>query len=613
MSRFVACLGLFAVFAIFTACESPDAESGKDLTGTVTVTRDPEGASISIGDTVRAVVTGTAGAVFNYQWQKGTSKDGPFSDITASKNSPLYIIAEGDAGAFIRVAVTASGYKGTITGPAVEVLTPAEQLTGTVTFAKFPADGDDEIRIGDTVKASVSDSNATEFRYEWQKRTGETGGFDGITGRRTVDTYKIIKGEVARDDYIRVVVTAPGYSGNIESDPVQVEAVIFTITFEPDGGTLVTGATLEIEEGITEYLKLGEDWVYSAVKEDNAFLGWYEEGDTEKTVILTLTATRDITLVAKWVLAVKVTLDPDGGTFDPYAIERDYSLAPGTIFRLSFTPDKDGHAFVCWYIEDDPEETPVNLEAGITVTRDITIKAKWKPAFTVTLDLDGGSKNHVSEITTYKVGFGDTLDLSKVLTPRKQGYIFGGWLLDGVPVSGEIAIEETTTLKANWLGTDVLGIYENDGDVYYLSEDEQGFLGTVGAYFSGDTIRVFKWSASIIDGKPATLNANSTITVGGATFQKAAAGTKQPASHAGIGGDWVNSTGTVVLRLGENYLGASLFNEDDSLRLNFAYLVEDNILYLVRLVAYGSAPGDIIWRIQLFDGSLPPGWTKMVN
>jgi hypothetical protein len=620
MNRLLPCFGLVAVFAlIFSACEAPDTEAGEDLIGTVelrTLNGSPLTNGAMPGDTVKAVVTGSAGAGLNYQWQKGTGANGPFTGI-ASKNTPIYIVAENDAGAFIRVAVTAasgSGYKGTITSAAVEILIPDEKLTGDVTFAKFPAGDDEVIRIGDIVKASVSgDSNATEFNYQWQKRDGETGDFYGITGRRPSDTYTIIKGDVVGDDYLKVVVTAPGFSGSIESPAVQVKAVTFTVTFEPDGGTLVTPAAVKIEEGTTEYLKLGDDWVYYARLTDYAFIGWYEEGDTEEEVIPILTVTRDITLVAKWVLAVKVKLDTDGGTFENVAVERDYDLAPGSIFRLGFTPVKPDFVFVCWYIKDDPGETPVNLTAGIRVDGHITIMAKWKASFTVTLDLDGGEKNHYSEITSYNIGEGETLDLSKVLTPRKRGFVFGGWLWNGTPVSGEITVNETMTLIAKWFDPDVLGIYENDGEVYYLSEDEQGFLGTIGAFFSSatSTIRVFKWSASIVDNQPATINANSTITVGGKTFIKTTRERKQPESYAGIGGDWINESETVVLRLGNNYLGASLFNEDDSLRINLAYLVEDDIFYLVTLVAYGSAPGEVVWRIRLVNGALPSGWRKL--
>lgn len=66
-----------------------------------------------------------------------------------------------------------------------------------------------------------------------------------------------------------------------------------------------------------------------------------------------------------------------------------------------------------------------------------------KLEYTVTFDTDGGD-----EIESIKVAKGKTISLPE--NPKKEGYIFDGWTLEGEKFDLETKIEENITLKATW-------------------------------------------------------------------------------------------------------------------------------------------------------------------
>jgi hypothetical protein len=612
-NRFIPCLGLFAASAlvlIFAACDNPDSPTLTDLTGTVEVrtqTGSPLTNGVLPGDTVRAYVTDSNATEFKYQWQKATSANGTFTNI-AGKTSPLYIIAESDvaAGQFIRVAVTASGYNDAITSTAVEIEAPGEAITGTVTFEKV-SEGDEGLFIGDTVKATVTGSNVTEFEYLWQRRAGATGYFVNITGRRTADTYTLSANDVAPGDYIRVVVTAAGYSRSIESEAALIQAFTFTITFDPNGGTLDTDTpeTLEVTRG--EYVSLND---YFAEKSGKAFAGWYKEGDPSEAVISLLDVSGDTTLVAKWATPVTVTLNLDGGSLlDQYgdALQTRYIIPLGNIWFLYDLPAKSGLIFICWYKEGDSDKEPVDLESGITVDEDITLVAKWAQAVTVTLNLNGGAFGD-GQSTTFEVADGESFNPSWAgPPPNKDGFVLAGWLLDGDPVYGEVTVEGNMTLTADWLDEGFLGVYANPGGegVYVLSSY---WSRLTGAFFSSTDIHISRCSSVTIDGKAVTFDTNE-IKVDGVPFIKVTE-TKRPAPNNRVQGDWTNGTVRLFLSWG---FGEAILTEgtgEDANTFHMSYAVEGNTLFLLRGINWNRDPGELIWPIQIVDDALQD-WTKV--
>jgi hypothetical protein len=137
-------------------------------------------------------------------------------------------------------------------------------LTGTVSIAKQTTaeDSDAYIKMGSTLKATVTSSNASTFNYQWQKRTG-TGAFTNI-GTNS-DTY-VIAEPVAALDYIKVVVTptSADYTGSKESNAVQVradrpEVTAVTISAEDDADMVTRGHGLQFYADVTGTGLLDED------------------------------------------------------------------------------------------------------------------------------------------------------------------------------------------------------------------------------------------------------------------------------------------------------------------------------------------------------------------
>jgi hypothetical protein len=99
------------------------------------------------------------------------------------------------------------------------------ELTGTVDLANQTVSGA-TFKMGDTARATVNNSNANTFNYQWQKRTGN-GAWTNIPSA-TTGTYTIAS-PVAAGDSIKVVVKADDFSGSRESDAV-------TVTEDPNVG-----------------------------------------------------------------------------------------------------------------------------------------------------------------------------------------------------------------------------------------------------------------------------------------------------------------------------------------------------------------------------------------
>ena len=111
-----------------------------------------------------------------------------------------------------------------------------------------------------------------------------------------------------------------------------------------------------------------------------------------------------------------VTFDSQGGSLVP-----SQTVEKGKVASKPTDPQKDGNAFIGWFLGENEYtfETPV--------TSNITLTAKWeevKNTFTVTFK-DGDEK-----IETQTVTEGQTA--SKPTAPTKEGFTFTGWYLEEV-------------------------------------------------------------------------------------------------------------------------------------------------------------------------------------
>lgn len=207
----------------------------------------------------------------------------------------------------------------------------------------------------------------------------------------------------------------------------------YTITFDTDGGTPITG--IEVKNG--EVVKMPED----PVKEGYIFTGWVTSDD--RIVTNGVKFTDDVTIKATWVeedaKLNTVTFDTDGG------VEiGDFLVKDGVLTRLPIDPEKEGYIFVGWLNDKGQIIRP-----GIKFENNLVLKAFWIPEIgekgKVTFNFDNGEK-------TYEIIFEKDKKITLPITPIKEGYKFKGWVdSKGNVITTESVITGDMALKASWV------------------------------------------------------------------------------------------------------------------------------------------------------------------
>ncbi len=172
------------------------------------------------------------------------------------------------------------------------------------------------------------------------------------------------------------------------------------------------------------------------------FAGWYyttkddDGNDVENRFDFTTPVKENLILSAKWANAqVTVSFDSDGGSEVPAQLLAYSNLAK----RPQTDPVKEGFTFAGWYKND----SAFNF-ATTRVKEDITLKAKWNPAYiNVIFDSAGGTF-----VKPQRIGYG-----KKVLepeAPEKAGYTFKGWKSNNQIFDFNTALTSSITVTADW-------------------------------------------------------------------------------------------------------------------------------------------------------------------
>ena len=202
----------------------------------------------------------------------------------------------------------------------------------------------------------------------------------------------------------------------------------YTITFNSDGGSAVAKQTILPGETVKEPTE--------PTKEAYLFDGWYL-GNTKYD--FTQKVTKSITLVAKWkedpnVKRYEVTFNSDGGSAvtKQRIIENKTAVVPKN-------PTKQGYQFVEWQLDG------TKFDFKTKITKDITLKAKWKEVitYTVKFNSDGGTP-----ITTQTIIEGNKA--TKPANPTKQGFTFVEWQLNDATYDFNTPVTGNIELKAVW-------------------------------------------------------------------------------------------------------------------------------------------------------------------
>lgn len=168
------------------------------------------------------------------------------------------------------------------------------------------------------------------------------------------------------------------------------------------------------------------------------FKGWYTDADCTEGNEFNFTqgVTKTMTLYAGWqVNTYVVTFDSNGGS----AVESQQVDYRAKVTKPA-EPTREGYHFMGWFNGDKEW----NFDEDTMGAGDMTLTAKWEiNEYTVSFDSKGGTK-----VDSQIVKHGDTAD--KPSNPRRNGYVFKGWYLDGEKFDFSTPITGDTTLTARW-------------------------------------------------------------------------------------------------------------------------------------------------------------------
>ena len=208
--------------------------------------------------------------------------------------------------------------------------------------------------------------------------------------------------------------------------------VMHTVTFNSNGGTSIDPQT--VQDGLT--VRRPAD----PVKNDYVFDGWYldnDQYDFNKPV------TGDITLTAIYHRkpipqpnTYTVRFDTgEGSKVDPQTI-----IEGKTVIRPA-DPSMDGYDFQGWLLDGK------DYDWNTPITGDMTLTASWTEKaptlFTVAFNTGGASN-----IPSQKVKEGDKA--ARPTDPKRTGYTFTGWQLNGKDYDWNTPITTDIILTATW-------------------------------------------------------------------------------------------------------------------------------------------------------------------
>ncbi len=152
-------------------------------------------------------------------------------------------------------------------------------------------------------------------------------------------------------------------------------------------------------------------------------------------------------------------------TFDNEGTRTTAIIDNGVKLTAPAAPTKEGYRFGGWYYDNNGGKAKWDFDKD-TVTRAMTLTAKWVQTYTVAFDTNGGSA--VAPVTV-DTGF----TVTKPADPTKSGYTFGGWYKDSTLqtpwdfANGTVTAD--TTLYAKWTANPPAPSYDDSDPTYAVS------------------------------------------------------------------------------------------------------------------------------------------------
>jgi len=231
--------------------------------------------------------------------------------------------------------------------------------------------------------------------------------------------------------------------------------VVYTITYEENGGSTVADAT---------YTVLYSDIILlSTAREHYRFAGWYDNAQLNGTPVTKLIAKDggDKTYHAKWEpINYNIYYYGVTGASGMDSALKSYNVTDGAITLP--TPAKSGYSFGGWYDNAQLTGDSISVQPA-DATGDKHYYAKWTTdAYSIDYQLNGGDWNGATPKTSYTIEDATYY----LLKPVKADYDFGGWF-DNSGFSGIIhtAVQQGSTgdkmFYAKWTPVVYTITYEN--------------------------------------------------------------------------------------------------------------------------------------------------------
>lgn len=219
----------------------------------------------------------------------------------------------------------------------------------------------------------------------------------------------------------------------------------FTVRFDSKGGSAVNAGTVEYNAKIAAPA--------SPMRTGYEFGNWYSDEDLTSVYNFETPVTTNFTLYAKWTPIFTIIFDRKDGS----AVTDQQPVLEGELVSAPAAPHREGYTFIGWYSDEDLTnayhfETPV--------TTNITLYAKWKVLYTVTL-----SSSH--EVVKQTVAEGDVVARPDAVPPRNDGWVFYWWYVFGKPWEDVYNFETPVTgnfeLRAYYGRPYTVNFESNDG------------------------------------------------------------------------------------------------------------------------------------------------------
>ncbi|MBR6079277.1 MAG: InlB B-repeat-containing protein [Treponema sp.] len=237
--------------------------------------------------------------------------------------------------------------------------------------------------------------------------------------------------------YLGTSKVEPGYVVN--ADLALTARWEFTVTYSSQYGTAPEAINVE-ENSVLSAEQLPE------LSDDAAvFKGWYA-GDT-KAVPGEYQATDNVTLTARWSQLATITYHSKFGTVpESFELERNQTL---TSEKVAAPSDCSPYTFLGWFDseDDDHNGTGEQINAGLTITNNTDLYAKWKTA-TLSFTTEYGSTP--ASIKKYT---GEKISETEIPAMTTDSYTFAGWFDGSTKLTSDYSVTDDVTFTARWTAT----------------------------------------------------------------------------------------------------------------------------------------------------------------